>query len=189
MADEEEKKENFFNKISMVLLIIAIVFFLVITNYRLTKTQQTAAELKDKLNEMAAHQNSLMVVGTESAESIPELWESIAKVWDTINIIKQLNFEWWVKKHNINVTNLGDQMNLIDANCSLKEPIDNNYIEAWTDHFISLQLNSSAGEIIVNYFNDGTIKCERQLWDSQNISCQKLCSEGENGEPVKVQAI
>lgn len=169
-------------------VVIAIVIFLIITNIRLTKTQNETqkeiANLDEKVNGIRIITFDLITAVISSQnKSVDYQQEFESKVWNSIDTLRQLDFDWWVKKHNLNLTYYQNQMGEIAANCSLRE-MSENFIQHWTDDAISLQVNSSKGEITVNYFSDGTIKCKKDFWDNKNISCQELCSK-ENGADIK----
>lgn len=158
-------------------LIFAMFIFLVMTNYRLTKTQTQITNLDKKVDGLAVyHYKLITAVASSQNKSIDYQQDFEGKVWDSINVLQQLNADWWLKKHNLDEEIINKQMDIIAANCTLRI-INNNYIQHWTDDVISFQVNSSKGEIIVDYFSDGTIKCKKDLFD-KDISCQELCSGG-----------
>ena len=173
MPDEE----TFSTKIAWYGVVIAIAAFLIVTNYRFTKIQQETINIDEKLNGLAEYHFELITSLTSAHnKSVDYLQKTENELWDGINVLQQINADWWFKKHNLNLDKYLSQMNAIAANCSLRT-INNNYVQHWTDDVISLQLNSSKGDIIVNYFSDGSIKCKKDFFDNQNISCQELCSE------------
>ena len=176
----EEQKEQKWNldkaRVAWYILIFVIFLFLVITNYRLTHIQNENQKVDRLVN---YHYNLITDMVNAHNKSVDYQQQFESDVWDNIQILQQLNLDWWLKNHVIPESSLSEQMKSIASNCSLKEP-SRNFILSWTDEEISLRFNSSKGEIIVNYFSDGTIKCKKDFWDKYNLSCQELCSNGTN---------